>query len=86
MPEMVSVYMRFCAESEMSMRLQSAERAQQAVVEEIYEIDVVDMFGTFLPLFCWVVRYTNVIQILSALRSSWIRTEMVSCLPSASKA
>ncbi|KAJ7836778.1 hypothetical protein B0H14DRAFT_3460500 [Mycena olivaceomarginata] len=46
MPEMVSVYMRFCAEPEMSMRPQSAERAQQAAVEEIYEIDVVDMFDT----------------------------------------
>jgi hypothetical protein len=86
MPEMVSAYMRFCAEPEMSMRLQSAERAQQAAVEEIYEIDVVDMFGTFLPLFCWVVRYTNVIQILPALRSSWIRAETASRLRSSLKA
>jgi hypothetical protein len=59
MPEMVSAYMRFCAEPEMSMRPQSAERARQATVEEIYEIEVVDMFGTFLPLCCW---YTNVIS------------------------
>ncbi|KAJ7334625.1 hypothetical protein DFH08DRAFT_813699 [Mycena albidolilacea] len=35
MPEMVSAYMRFYSEPEMSMRLQSAERARQATVEEI---------------------------------------------------
>jgi hypothetical protein len=86
MPEMVSVYMRFCTEPEMSMRPRSAERARQAAVEEIYKIDVIDMFGTFLPLFCWVVRYTNVIQILPALRSSWIHGETASRPHSSSKA
>ncbi|KAJ7343266.1 hypothetical protein DFH08DRAFT_1009750 [Mycena albidolilacea] len=43
MPEMVSAYIRMCAESEMPARPRSESRV---TVEEVYEIQVVDMFET----------------------------------------
>jgi hypothetical protein len=44
MPEMVSAYIRMCAEAEMPARPRSESRV---TVEEVYEIQVVDMFGKF---------------------------------------
>ncbi|KAJ7170394.1 hypothetical protein C8R43DRAFT_1120826 [Mycena crocata] len=49
MPEMVTSYLRFCAEREMPMRPQSERKARQPTMEaeeEIWELDVVDMFET----------------------------------------
>jgi hypothetical protein len=43
MPEMVSAYIRLCAEGEMPARL----RAEADEEEEIYGVQVVDMFGEF---------------------------------------
>jgi hypothetical protein len=41
MPDMVVAYIRMCAEQEMPAR----PRSERAQVEEVYEIQVVDMFG-----------------------------------------
>jgi hypothetical protein len=40
MPDMVSAYIRMCAEQEMPSR----PRSENARVDEVYEIQVVDMF------------------------------------------
>ncbi|KAJ6600447.1 hypothetical protein DFH09DRAFT_901486 [Mycena vulgaris] len=46
MPEMVTAYIRYCAEQEMPTRAQNAPRAEATTMEEVYEIQVVDMFDT----------------------------------------
>ncbi|KAJ7512593.1 hypothetical protein B0H11DRAFT_1699088 [Mycena galericulata] len=46
MPAMVTAYIRYCAEQEMPTRAQDAPRAEATTVEEIYEVQVVDMFDT----------------------------------------
>ncbi|KAJ7445131.1 hypothetical protein B0H11DRAFT_1746932 [Mycena galericulata] len=46
MPAMVTAYIRYCAEQEMPTRAQDAPRAEANTVEEIYEVQVVDMFDT----------------------------------------
>ncbi|KAJ7462181.1 hypothetical protein B0H11DRAFT_1735562 [Mycena galericulata] len=46
MPEMVTAYIRYCAEQEMPTRAQEPLRPQANAVEEIYDIQVVDMFDT----------------------------------------
>lgn len=45
---MVTSYLRFCAEPEMPMRPQNEEGSRHPTVEEVWEIDVIDMFGEFL--------------------------------------
>ncbi|KAJ7109537.1 hypothetical protein C8R43DRAFT_1091755 [Mycena crocata] len=44
--EMVLAYLRFCAEPEMPMQPQNERSSQHPRVEEIWELDVVDMFET----------------------------------------
>ncbi|KAJ7831313.1 hypothetical protein B0H14DRAFT_2592757 [Mycena olivaceomarginata] len=46
MPEMVSAYIRYCAEQEMPACLQDTPQPGPPTVEEVYEITVVDMFDT----------------------------------------
>lgn len=46
MPEIVAAYIRMCAEGELPARA-SSEEPRVATMEEIYEVQVVDMFGEF---------------------------------------
>ncbi|KAJ6600993.1 hypothetical protein DFH09DRAFT_1243004 [Mycena vulgaris] len=46
MKDMVSAYIRHCAEQGMPAMRQSASPAEEPTVEEIYQIQVVDIFGT----------------------------------------
>jgi hypothetical protein len=45
MPEMVAAYIRMCAEQEMPARTNAPGDEADAGVGEIYEVQVVDMFG-----------------------------------------
>lgn len=45
MKEMVTAYIRYCAEQEMPTRPQEPPQSEATTVEEVYDIQVVDMFG-----------------------------------------
>jgi hypothetical protein len=45
MLEMVSAFIRYCAEQEMPACLQDKLQPGPPIVEEVYEMTVVDMFG-----------------------------------------
>ncbi|KAJ7143092.1 hypothetical protein C8R43DRAFT_954234 [Mycena crocata] len=46
MPEMVKAYLRLCAEPEMPARPGAERNARAPTVDEVWELDVVDMFNT----------------------------------------
>lgn len=46
MKEMVTAYVRYCAEQEIPTRSQEPPQSEATTVEEVYDIQVVDMFGT----------------------------------------
>lgn len=50
MPEMVAAYVQYCVEQEMPTRPQGVPRMEATTMEEVYDIQVVDMFGAFLYL------------------------------------
>ncbi|KAJ7429411.1 hypothetical protein B0H11DRAFT_2409247 [Mycena galericulata] len=48
MPEMVTAYIRYCAEQELPTRASHSSCPLPNAVEEVYDIQVVDMFGAYL--------------------------------------
>ena len=45
MEDMVSAYIRRCTEEELGTKAHDPPATQQPTVEEVYDIQVVDMFG-----------------------------------------
>jgi hypothetical protein len=66
MPEMLSAYIRMCAESEMQARPRSD---RDAAMDDVYCIHVVDMFGKFYIV--TVPRRTDDCQIRLTGNSAW---------------
>ncbi|KAJ7687992.1 hypothetical protein B0H14DRAFT_3101286 [Mycena olivaceomarginata] len=69
MPEIVSAYIRMCAELEMPARPHSDDDQG----EEIYEIQVVDMFGSWCPCAPWRPTVAVKVRVLEAYRVTHVR-------------